>query len=58
MILAASLIGPENFLEYSTKEDMFPKVICPKRYIIAPKILIRVSDKLFIKLTEGPTIEP
>ena len=31
MIFAASLIGPENFLEYSTKEEILPILICPNR---------------------------
>ena len=58
MILAASLIGPENFLEYSTKDEMFPMLIFPNRYKMAPNTLIMDRERLLMKFTIGPTILP
>ena len=57
-MLATSLIGPLNFLEYSTKDEMLPIEIAPPRYRIAPKKLTSESERLLTKLTEGPTRLP
>ena len=48
----------ENFREYITNEEMLPIVILPKRNKIAPNILIKDSERLLTKLTDGPMILP
>ena len=53
-MFAASLIGPENLREYSTNDEMSPSEMPPARYSSAPKMLISVSDRLLMKLTDGP----
>ena len=58
MILANSLMGPENFREYSTKDEMCPTVREPPRYKRAPNTLINVSERLFTKLMQEPTMFP
>ena len=57
-ILAASLIGPENFLEYNTKEEILPSDNIPNKYKTAPNTATIVREILLIKLTVGPTILP
>ncbi len=57
-MLAASLIGPENFLEYSTKEEICPMDIFPSINSRAPKTLTRERDRLLTKFTIGPTMLP
>ena len=58
MMLAISLIGPENRREYSTKDERLPSETLPTRYRSEPKMLIKVSEMLLIKLTDGPTVLP
>ena len=48
-------MGPENFREYSTKEDRVPKERLPPRYSMAPKTLMAARERLLMKLTEGPS---
>ena len=55
---AVSEIGPENFREYSVKEEIFPMVIWPNRYSTAPNPETRDSDRLLINWTVGPTRVP
>ena len=42
----------------SKKEEIFPILILPKRYNTAPNTLISDKDRLFTKLTIGPTMLP
>ena len=52
-------MGPENLREYSTKEAMPPTLaMTPFIYMNAPKTLTSESERLFMKLTEGPVIVP
>ena len=57
-ILAASLMGPENRREYSTKLDKSPMDRWPHRYRMAPKMLTKARDRLLMKFTEGPVMPP
>ena len=58
MMLATSLMGPENRREYSTKEDRLPMVKWPNRNRMAPKMLTKDRDRLLMKFTEGPVMPP
>ena len=51
-------MGPENFREYSTKEEISPILMEPARYSSAPNTLIRDSERLLMKFTQGPTTLP
>ena len=54
MMLANSLMGPENLREYNTKEDTLPRLMPPAMYSSAPNRLTSARDKLLMKLTPGP----
>ena len=56
MMFATSLIGPENFREYSTKEEMFPRPITPFIYNTDPSRVIRLRPILLIKPIVGPMV--
>ena len=58
MMLATSLMGPENRREYSTKLDRLPMERFPHRNKMAPKMLTKAKDRLLIKFTEGPVMPP
>ena len=51
-------MGPENLREYSTKEEICPSDIRPNRNSIAPNMLTKDSDRLLMKLTDGPVMLP
>ena len=58
MMFAISLIGPLNFLEYSTNDEMLPMETEPFRNSSAPKKLTSESERLLTKFTEGPIMLP
>ena len=58
VMLAISLMGPENLREYSTKEEICPRVMFPSIYRKEPNMAIRHSPRLLMKFTEGPMVTP
>ena len=57
-MLELSLIGPENFREYSKNEEMLPGVIFPHKYKAAPKMLMKDCVRLLIRVVDGPATDP
>lgn len=58
IMLATSLIGPENFREYWTKLERSPRPTLPFRNSREPNTHTRVRETLLMKFTEGPVMVP